>query len=105
MFPLFLEEFVDVLKIVHRIVDEELQFGDDAQLEPYACAQFVAYACVLLVDGIQNFFRTFRGEYADVGAADAHVGADVGLGDADNHSVHAFGILLEDVAEFFLYES
>lgn len=52
---LFLQEFVDVLEIVHGIVDEEAQFGYDAQLEAYALAEFVAYACVLLVDGIEDF--------------------------------------------------
>lgn len=52
---LFLQEFVDMLEVVHGVVDEEAQFGYDAQLEPYALAEFVAYACVLLVDGIEDF--------------------------------------------------
>ena len=99
---LLFQEFVDVLQIVHRIVDEEFEFGDDAQLMPHARAELIANARVLRIDALQDVFRLLRGEDADVCAAYAHVGADVSLRDAHDDARHGFGIFLEDVAQFLL---
>ena len=76
---LLLQESVDVFEIVQAIVYEELEFGDDAELMAHALAEFKTNGGDIAVDVGDNLIATLRGEHAEIGAADAHVGADVAL--------------------------
>ena len=56
---LLLEQFVDVFDIIERIVDEEFQFGDDAQLMAHALTQLEAHRLYVGVDVGHDFFTPF----------------------------------------------
>jgi len=63
-----------VFEVVEGVVDEELQFGDDAELVAYAVAQFEADAALVVVEVLDDLRGLLRGEDADVGPGDAEVG-------------------------------
>ena len=46
----FLQQLVNVLDIVKRVVDEEAQLGDNSQLVSHARTQFVAYGFLVSRD-------------------------------------------------------
>lgn len=56
---LLLEQFIDVFDIIKRIVDEEFQFGDDAQLMAHALTQFEAHRLYVGVDVGHDFIAFF----------------------------------------------
>lgn len=56
---LLLEQFIDVFDIIKRIVDEEFQFGDDAQLMAHALTQFEAHRLHIGVDISHDFIAFF----------------------------------------------
>ena len=89
---LLLQESVDVFEIVQAIVYEELEFGDDAELMAHALAEFKTNGGDIAVDVGHNLFAALRGEYAEIGAADAHVGADVALAHRNERTSHRFGL-------------
>ena len=87
-----LQESVDVFEIVQAIVYEELEFGDDAELMAHALAEFKTNGWDIAVDVGHNLFAALRGEHAEVGAANAHVGADVALAHRNERTSHRFGL-------------
>ena len=89
---LLLQESVDVFEIVQAIVYEELEFGDDAELMAHALAEFKTNGWDIAVDVGHNLFAALRGEDAEIGAADAHVGADVALAHRNERTSHRFGL-------------
>ncbi len=89
---LLLQESVDVFEIVQAIVYEELEFGDDAELMAHALAEFKTNGGDIAVDVGHNLFAALRGEYAEIGAANAHVGADVALAHRNERTCHRFGL-------------
>ena len=89
---LLLQESVDVFEIVQAIVYEELEFGDDAKLMAHALAEFKTNGGDIAVDVGHNLFAAFRGEYAEIGAANAHVGADIALAHRNECASHRFGL-------------
>ena len=89
---LLLQESVDVFEIVQAIVYEELEFGDDAELMAHALAEFKTNGWDIAVDIGHNLFAALRGEYAKIGAANAHVGADVALAHRNERTSHRFGL-------------
>ena len=89
---LLLQESVDVFEIVQAIVYEELEFGDDAELMAHALAEFKTNGWDIAVDVGHNLFAALRGEYAEIGAANAHVGADVALAHRNECACHRFGL-------------
>ena len=89
---LLLQESVDVFEIVQAIVYEELEFGDDAELMAHALAEFKTNGWDIAVDVGHNLFAALRGEDAEIGAADAHVGADVALAHRNERACHRFGL-------------
>ena len=89
---LLLQESVDVFEIVQAIVYEELEFGDDAELMAHALAEFKTNGWDIAVDVGHNLFAALRGEHAEIGAADAHVGADVALAHRNECACHRFGL-------------
>ena len=56
---LLLKQFVNVFDIIERIVDEEFQFGNDAQLMAHALTQFEAHRLHVGVDVGHDFFASF----------------------------------------------
>ena len=99
---LLLQESVDVFEIVQAIVYEELEFGDDAELMAHAFAEFKSNGWDITVDVCHNLFAALRGEDAEIGAADAHVGTDVRFAHADEHAVHGFRLKEEYFAQLLL---
>ena len=89
---LLLQESVDVFEIVQAIVYEELEFGDDAELMAHALAEFKTNGGDIAVDVGHNLFAALRGEHAEIGAADAHVGADVALAHRNERACHRFSL-------------
>ena len=89
---LLLQESVDVFEIVQAIVYEELEFRDDAELMAHAFAEFKSNGWDIAVDVCHNLFAALRGEDAEIGAADAHVGADVALAHRNERACHRFGL-------------
>jgi len=89
---LLLQESVDVFEIVQAIVYEELEFGDDAELMAHALAEFKTNGWDIAVDVCHNLFAALRGKHAEIGAADAHVGADVALAHRNERTCHRFGL-------------
>ena len=53
---LFLEQVVDVLDIVERVIDEELKFRDDTELVSLEVAEFEPDLCCIVVDVVDEFF-------------------------------------------------
>lgn len=94
-----------MVNVVQRIVNEETQFGDDAELLSASFAQFVAHATHVCHDVIECLFRFFGREYTQIGAANAQIRADVNLAYAHEHTARLCGLQAENVAEFLLYES
>ena len=99
------EEFVDVFDIVERVVYEELEFGNDAQLMAHAVAQFEAHLLCVVVDVGDDFSAALRGEDAEIYAADAHVGRDAHCAYRYEDTGHRLCLLLKNVAKFFLNKS
>ena len=89
---LLLQESVNIFEIVQAIVYEELEFGDDAELMAHALAEFKTNGWDIAVDVGHNLFAALRGEHAKIGAANAHVGADVALAHRNECACHRFGL-------------
>ena len=51
---LFLQKFVNLLKIVKGIVDEEAEIRDYSHLTLYLVAKFKAYLALLGIDVVEN---------------------------------------------------
>ena len=88
--------------VVERIVDEEAQFGYYPQLVAHACAQFVAYGLLVRRNVLYQLVGLFRGEYAQVGRADAQVGTDAAARNAHHDAAHRARLRLEYQAELLL---
>ena len=63
---LLLEQVIDVLDILKRVIYEPLQLGDNLQLVAYACTEELTYVPALLLDGIEYCCATLEGEDADI---------------------------------------
>lgn len=68
---LLLQEFVNLLKIVERIIDEEAEIRNDSHLTLYSIAEFKADLTLLFVDVLKDFLTALRREYGKMGSADA----------------------------------
>ena len=99
---LLLQQFVDVLDIVKRVVDEEAQFGNDAHLVSDACSKFVADGLFVRVDVFYQLLRTVGGEDAQIGSADAQVGRDADTCHRNHHAVHHPRLALEYLGKLLL---
>ena len=102
---LLLQQFVNVVNVVERIVDEEFQFGDDAQLIAQATAQLVAQFAHIAVDILQYLGRALRREDAEIAAAHAEVGTDTYGADRYEYAVEGGRLFLEYIAQFLLDEA
>ena len=100
-----IKKFIYILGIVEAVIDEELEFWDDAQLVSRALSQLIANLADVGVDVVADFLSTFAGKNAQVATADAHVGADAAGGDGDDDTPRGLCLALEDIAELLLYEA
>ena len=89
---LLLQESVDVFEIVQAIVYKELEFGDDAELMAHTLTEFKTNGRDIAVDVCYNLFAALRGKDAEIGAADAHVGADVALAHRNERACHRLSL-------------
>ena len=94
-----------MVNVVERIVDEEFQFGDDAQLIAQATAQLVAQFAHIAVDIVKDFGRALRWEDAEIAAAHTEVGTDTYSADRHKYAVEAGRLFLEYIAQFLLDEA
>ena len=94
-----------MVNVVERIVDEEFQFGDDAQLIAQATAQLVTQFAHIAVDVLKDFGRTLRWKDAEIAATHAEVGADTYGADRHEYAVETGCLFLEYIAQFLLDEA
>ena len=102
---LFLEQLVDALNIIERVVHEEAQFGDDTQLVAYACAKLVADGLLVGCDVAENLVSLLRREHAEVSGENAEVGRHAATCYADHYAVHGASLRLEDKAQLLLEQA
>ena len=63
---LLLEQFVDVLHVVKRIVHKETQLGNDAQLIAQALSQIIAHGTSIGCNIVNHLLSTRRRKYAQI---------------------------------------
>ena len=102
---LLLQQFVNMVDVVERIVDKEFQFGNDAQLIAQTTAQLVAQFAHIAVDILQYLGRALRREDAEIAAAHAEVGTDTYGADRYEYAVEGGRLFLKHIAEFLLDEA
>ena len=90
--------------IVQAVVNEELQFRDDAELLPNAGAELITHLALVGIDVLYYLLGLLAGEDTEIDAAHAQVWADAAYADADQHTTHGTRLLLEDVTQFLLNE-
>ena len=93
-----------MLNIIQRIVHEELQLRDDAELLADAGTEFVAHLSLVGVDVLYDSLRLLAGEDAEIDAAHAEVRADAAGTHTHQHPSHRTGLLLKDIAQLLLNE-
>ncbi len=91
--------------IVQRVVHEELELRDDAELFADASAEFIADLSLVRVDVLHYLLGFLAWEDAEIDAAHTQVGTDAASTDAHQDAPHRTGLLLEDVAQFLLDEA
>ena len=102
---LFLQQFVDVGYVIERVVDEKLQFGNNAELESYALSQFETQGAHVCVDVCEQFLGAFGRENAKIGFANAQVGTYAAFAYRNDYAARCARLLLEYVAQFFLQKA
>lgn len=70
-----------------------------------AGTQFKAYGLHVSVDVLDYFFAFLRGEYTEISACHAHVGADAYGTDGNQYAGHGLGLQQEDITQFLLQET
>ena len=101
---LFLEQFVDVRYVVERIVDEEFEFGYNAQLVPHVLSQLEADSLDVGVDVGEQLFGFLRGEYAEIRLANAQVGTYAAFAYRHNHAARCARLFFEYGAQLLLQQ-
>ena len=98
------ERLVDLLDVLERIVEEELDFGHALQLVADTLAQGAAHEPVVMLQLLHELLAALEGKDADVDLGIAEVGRDAHGGDGDQHAADDGGtLLLEDLGHVLLY--
>ena len=71
---LFLQQLVDMVDIVERVVDKETQLGNDTQLVADPRAQLIPDGLCVGVHVLDDLLAFLRGEHAQVSRAYAQFG-------------------------------
>lgn len=100
------KQVVDVLDVVERVVLEELQFGDDAELFPDAPAEKPAQVTAHLVDLSHDpgLRLVRRAEDAQMNSCVRHVTGDVDLRHGDHHVAVRLYLPLKYLTKLLLYQ-
>ena len=94
-----------MFNVIQRIVDEELEFRNDAELLADSCAKLEANLLLIGVDVLHYLLCLLAWEDAEIDATHAQVGADAASTDAHQNASHRTGLLLKDVAQLLLNEA
>ena len=94
-----------MFNVIQRIVDEELEFRNDAELLADSCAKLEANLLLIGVDVLHYLLCLLAGKDAEIDAANAQVGTDAANTDAYQDASHRACLLLEDVAKLLLNET
>ena len=73
---LFFQQLINVCRVIQRVINEELQLRNDAQLMANTVSQLKAYSFHVVIDVLHDLFASFRRENAEINTSVAHVGAD-----------------------------
>ena len=96
------QQLVDVLDIVQRVVYEEAQFWNDAQLLAQTLAKVESHGLHVGIDILQQFLSTCGREDAQVDGSHTEVGTDAYVGHRDEHPVGGLRLTLEDLTQLLL---
>ena len=103
---LLAEQLVDIVDILQRVVQKELNLGDGLQLVVDALSQTAAQQPVLLVEYGHHRRAAVEGEDADVDLRITEIGRDAHGRDRDHRPLQKrSGLLREDVGHVALYLS
>ena len=94
-----------MLNVVERIVDKESEFGSFAKLIAHTLCKLVTHAAGTVVDALNDFVGTLRGENAEVGAGDAQVGLHAHCAHRHQHTAHLSSLHTENLAKLLLEEA
>lgn len=103
-----LQQVIDVLYVVERVINEEFELRDDAQLLALAQAKATTQIGSIFFYDAKNLLLAYAayGEDAQVNAGYREVGRDAHTCDGDERVAH-YGLhfFQEDFAHILLYES
>ena len=102
---LLFQQIVNVLDIVERIVEEELQFRNDTKLMTFERTQLVTNGTCLFVHVLQDFLCTIRREHAQVCLCHTEVGAHAHHTHRDQQTMCLASLFLENCAQILLNQS
>ena len=71
---LLLQQRIDILDILQRVVDKELQLGNNLNLEAHTTTKRTTNQLILLLDNIECSLRLVEWEYANVDLGITQVG-------------------------------
>ena len=91
--------------VVEAVVDEELEFGDDAQLLAHSCAKVEANLLLVGIDVLHNLLCLLAWEDAEIDATHTQIGTDAASTHAHQNASHRTCLLLKDVAQLLLNET
>ena len=101
----FLEQAVDVLKIIERVIEEELELRNDAELMTLQLAHLIAYLGCVVVDVLQDVLCFLRWEDTEVGFRHTQVGTDSHHTYAHENAPCLTRLCLKDVAQVLLNQT
>lgn len=102
---LLIKQTVDVLNIVEGVIDEELEFWDDAKLMAFKVAKSEANLTCLSIDVLEYLLCLVGWEDTEVCLCNREVWADTNYRHRDKDTACLACLLLEDCAEVFLNET
>ena len=101
-----MQQVIDIVDVVQRIIQEELQVGDHAQLVAFPCAQFVTYLPCPGTDHFEQGVLVFRGKKTEIDPGDGKVFGNADLGNRYQRAGKMIACLfLENSAEILLDEA
>ena len=99
------EELVDVVDVVERVVDVELQLGAAAQLVAHLLGELMADTALVGGDIVHDGLGILAGEDAQAHVGDAQVGRDAHAAHADERAARLGGLAAEDFAQLLLHQA
>ncbi len=91
--------------LIQRIVHEETQFGNNAQLMAQPLSQIIADGSAVRRDGFYRFLRPCGWEYAQIYTAVTQVWGNAAVTYRQHNPGHGLGLDKKHLTEFFLYET